>query len=86
MTFYEKYAMEQSLSVRALEKAVQSNVILRLKSDKTEDQKTQILQPKDIIKDPYILDFLGLEDIKNGQENLLEDALIQHLKKIIRIR
>lgn len=83
MEFYENYAIEQKLSVRELEKAVQSNVILRLKSSHNEIKPAQILEPKDIVKDPYILDFLGLEEIKNGEENLLEDNLIQHLEKFL---
>jgi len=83
MKFYEKYAIEQNLSVRELEKAVQSNVILRLESDTSKDQNPYHLQPKDIIKDPYILDFLGLDEIKNGEENLLENSLILHLEKFL---
>lgn len=83
MKFYENYAIEQNLSVRELEKAVQSNVILRLKSNKKQVQQIQTLQPKDIIKDPYILDFLGLEEIRSGQEHLLENSLIQHLEKFL---
>lgn len=83
MKFYENYAVEQNLSVRELEKAVQSNVILRLQSNKKQVQQIQTLQPKNIIKDPYILDFLGLEEIRSGQEHLLENSLIQHLEKFL---
>ncbi len=83
MKFYEKYAIEQNLSVRDLEKAVQSNVMLRLKSSQNKDQKLQTLQPKDVIKDPYILDFLGLEEIKSGEENLLENSLIENLENFL---
>lgn len=83
MKFYEEYAIDRNLSVRELEKAVQSNLILRLKSDKSKDHEVENLQPKDIIKDPYILDFLGLDEIKNGEENLLENSLIHHLEKFL---
>jgi len=82
MQFYEKYAIEQKLSVRELQKAVQSNTILRT----NQEQKvltTSTLKPKEIIKDPYILDFLGLDEIKNGQEKILENRLIKHLEKFL---
>jgi predicted nuclease of restriction endonuclease-like (RecB) superfamily len=83
MSFYEKYAIEQNLSVRQLENAVQSNLFLRLKSASKEKNEKNVLQPKDVIKDPYILDFLGLEEIENGQEHLLESKLIENLEKFL---
>jgi len=90
MKFYEQYAIQENLSVRGLEKAVKTNTMLRLlkggKDQKTKDnQETSkpILSPKEIIKDPYILDFLGLDEIKEGQESLLESKLIEHLEKFL---
>jgi len=82
MQFYEKYAIEQRLSVRGLQKAVQSNTILRA----NQEQKaltTTTIKPKEVIKDPYILDFLGLDEIHNGQEKILENRLIEHLEKFL---
>ena len=82
MKFYEQYAIEQNLTVRELQKAVQKNTILRV------DKNQQVLsitpsKPKDIIKDPYILDFLGLDEINQGDEKLLESKLIEHLEKFL---
>ena len=82
MSFYEQYAIEQNLTVRELQKAVQNNTILRV------DKKQKVLsmkpsKPKDIIKDPYILDFLGLDEINQGEEKLLESRLIEHLEKFL---
>lgn len=82
MKFYEQYAIEQNLSVRQLQQAVQSNAILRIKSEHNELSITQN-RPKDIIKDPYILDFLGLDEIQNGEEKVLENKLIEHLEKFL---
>lgn len=79
--FYERLAKEQKLSVRKLERAVQSNTMLRLKGKNTIEQGT--LQPRDIIKDPYILEFLGLDEIKEGQEGTLESKIIEHLEKFL---
>ena len=44
---------------------------------------TTTRKPKEIIKDPYILDFLGLDEVKSGQEKILENRLIEHLEKFL---
>jgi len=82
MKFYEQYTIEHNLTVRELQKAVQNNTILRV------DTKQKILsstpsKPKDIIKDPYILDFLGLDEVNQVDEKLLESKLIEHLEKFL---
>ena len=82
MKFYESYAIEQKLSVRELQKAVQNNTILRLE-EKKQDSKISQIKPKEIVKDPYILDFLGLEEIKTGEEKVLENKLIEHLENFL---
>jgi hypothetical protein len=82
MKFYEKYAIEQKLSVRGLQKAVKSNMILRTSREK-KSLTISTLKPKDIIKDPYVLDFLGLDEVKTGQEKMLENRLIEHLEKFL---
>ena len=82
MKFYEEYAIEQKLSVRELQKAVQSNVILRV-STAQKKLTTKDTKPKDIIKDPYILDFLGLDEINQNKESILENKLIEHLEKFL---
>lgn len=82
MNFYEQYSIDQSLSVRELQKAVQNNVILRMPSDQ-KILTTKETKPKDIIKDPYILDFLGLDEIKEYDESTLENKLIEHIEKFL---
>jgi len=82
MKFYENYAIKNKLSVRELQKAVQSNLILRVPLEQKELTNKQS-KPKEIIKDPYILDFLGLDDIKQGQESILGNKLIEHLEKFL---
>ncbi len=82
MKFYEQYAIEQNLTVRELQKAVQNSTILRV------DTKQKVLsttpsKPKDIIKDPYILDFLGLDEVVQVDEKVLESKLIEHLEKFL---
>lgn len=82
MKFYENYAIKNKLSVRELQKAVQSNLILRVPLEQKELTNKQN-KPKEIIKDPYILDFLGLDEIKQGQESILGNKLIEHLEKFL---
>jgi predicted nuclease of restriction endonuclease-like (RecB) superfamily len=82
MRFYEQYAIQQRLSVRELQKAVAKNTFLRVKQ--SEKQLTAgKTSPRDVIKDPYILDFLGLDEICEGEENMLETKLIEHLEKFL---
>ena len=80
--FYQQYAISNNLSVRQLQQAVQSNIILRLPEPKNTHSKKQI-SPKEIIKDPYVLDFLGLDEVGEGQEKLLENKLVEHLEKFL---
>ncbi|MEA2017754.1 MAG: PDDEXK nuclease domain-containing protein [Campylobacterota bacterium] len=82
MKFYEQYAIEQNLTVRQLQKEVQNNTILRV-SQTQKSLSIKPSKPKDIIKDPYILDFLGLDEITQGKEKLLESKLIEHLEKFL---
>lgn len=39
--------------------------------------------PEDIIRDPYVLEFLGLEQSSSFYESDLEQALIDHLQKFL---
>ena len=39
--------------------------------------------PEDIIRDPYVLEFLGLEQNTDFYESDLEQALITHLQKFL---
>ena len=41
------------------------------------------LNPKDIIKDPYVLDFIGLKPDSSFYEKDLEEALITHLNEFL---
>jgi predicted nuclease of restriction endonuclease-like (RecB) superfamily len=40
-------------------------------------------KPEDIIKDPYILEFLGLDEKTNYTENDLEQAIIDKLEHFL---
>lgn len=70
--FYEIEAEKENWTVREMDRQISSCLyeILVLSCDKEEvkalSTKGQIIEkPKDIIKDPYVLEFLGLNEISN---------------------
>ncbi len=47
-------------------------------------EKGQIIEtPEDALKDPYVLEFLGLEEKEKWLESDLEQALMDHLQKLL---
>lgn len=87
--WYMNEAAEQNWSVRALERQINSlhyerMLMSRDKSPIAEEMraKTALLapEPKDFIKDPYVLEFLGLQDNPSFREADLEQAIIGKLQ------
>jgi predicted nuclease of restriction endonuclease-like (RecB) superfamily len=87
--WYMNEAAEQNWSVRALERQINSLYYERLKMSRDkepvikemqEKTKTLVSTPKDFIKDPYVLEFLGLKDDPNFRESDLEQAIIGKLQ------
>lgn len=88
--FYEIEAINNNWSLRELKRQMNSALYERLvlSRDKKKvlelSQKGQLIEkPQDIIKDPYILEFLGLEEKADYSENDLESAIINHIEKFI---
>lgn len=88
--FYEIEAIENNWSLRELRRQIDSALYQRLVLSKDKEKvkflalKGQIIEKtKDVIKDPYILEFLGLEEQHNYSENELETAIINNLEKFI---
>ena len=50
---------------------------------KLASQGLAVTNPADAIKDPYILDFLGLPDSKQLHESELEAAIIKNLQEFL---
>ena len=46
-------------------------------------KREQAKTPEDVIRDPYVLEFLGLEQSASFYESDLEQALIDHLQKFL---
>jgi len=87
--YYLQEAVEQSWGTRALDRQISSLAYERILSSqnkmevkKYEDSIAQkdILTPHDIIKDPYVLEFLDLPANTNFYEKDLEKALIDKLQ------
>jgi predicted nuclease of restriction endonuclease-like (RecB) superfamily len=85
--YYLAEAREQNWSVRTLERNLKSKYYERLLStQKKVVAKTVAQKSKDadtLIKDPYVLEFLGLPEDSAGKESRLESAIIGHLQEFL---
>lgn len=88
--FYEIEAINNGWSLRELKRQMDSALYERLvlSRDKKKvlelSQKGQLIEkPQDIVKDPYILEFLGLDEKAIYSESDLETAIINHIEKFI---
>ena len=88
--FYEIEAIQNNWSLRELKRQVNSSLYERLVLSKDKEKvkelavKGQIIEkPQDIIKDPYILEFLGLDEKSDYSENKLETEIINKLEMFL---
>lgn len=88
--FYLKEAVECAWSVRQLERQINSFYFQRLLASQNKDivkQETEKnntpVSPSEILKDPYILEFLDLKENKDYLEADLEAALIGRLQDFL---
>ena len=92
-SFYEKEALNANWSVRELKRQIDSSLFERLLLSRGDANKEQVLslalkgneisQPSDIIRDPYVFEFLGLPEDKPMMESDLERALVQQIEKFL---
>jgi predicted nuclease of restriction endonuclease-like (RecB) superfamily len=89
-TFYMEEAVKAQWSTRQLERQINSFFYERLLSSQNKDAVANEIQelepakkPEDIIRDPYVLEFLGLTPNEDFYESDLEQALITHLQKFL---
>ena len=91
--FYEKEAINANWSVRELKRQVDSSLFERLLLSRGDTNKEQVLalalhgnelsKPADVIRDPYVFEFLGLPEDKPFLESDLERALVQQIEKFL---
>ncbi|MBK8481861.1 MAG: DUF1016 family protein [Proteobacteria bacterium] len=88
--FYEIEAAKESWSVRELERQVASLLFERLAKSRNKDevlalakQGQTITAPKDVVKDPFVLEFLDLQERSAWLERDLEQAIIDRLESFL---
>ena len=91
--FYEKEAINANWSVRELKRQISSSLFERLLLSNGETNKKKVLElalkgneiakPEDIVKDPYVFEFLGLPENKPMMESDLEEALVRQIEKFL---
>ena len=89
--FYIEECIKSNWSTRQLERQITTLFYERLLSSKDKEKvskeiyklEPQIKKAEDIIRDPYVLEFLGLPENTSFLEKNLEQALIDHLQKFL---
>ena len=88
--FYEAQTATHNWSTRELERQIDSLVYERvlLSSEKRaaldkSEQGSEKYAPADFVKDPFVLEFLGLKASPELSESQLEGALIEHLQEFL---
>lgn len=90
--WYMEESVKSNWSVRALERQIGTFYYERILSSKEKEpviseaiKNTKDLQltAKDIIKDPYVLEFLELKDNKSFRESELESALLEKIQEFL---
>ena len=92
-SFYEKEAVNSNWSVRELKRQIDSSLFERLLLSHGDANKEQVLalaekgieiaEPSDLIRDPYVFEFLGIPEDKPMLESDLERALVQQIEKFL---
>ena len=88
--FYVEECKRGNWSVRQLERQINSLCYERLLTSRDKDsivdeiiRKEPAVTTKDIIKDPYVLEFLGLDPSSKNYEADLEQSLIDHIQRFL---
>lgn len=88
--FYEIETAKQNWSVRQLKRQYASSLYERLALSRNKDEVMRqanegqpIEKPSDILKNPFTLEFLGLEERTSYSESDLEEAIISKLQQFL---
>jgi len=89
ISFYVKESEKENWSVRELKRQMKNMLFhrLALSKDKTgvlrlAEKGTEIINPADVVKDPYVFEFLGIPH-QHPLESELEAKLIQNLEQFL---
>ncbi len=91
--FYEKECLRSAWSVRELKRQINTSLYERLLLSDGKPNKQKVLElakkgqeittPEDIMKDPYVFEFLGIPDKKPIVESELEKALVRQIENFL---
>ena len=88
--FYEIESIQNNWSLRELRRQIDSALYERLVLNRDKEKvkelafKGQVIEkPEDVVKDPYILEFLGLSERSDYSETDLETSIINNLEKFL---
>jgi predicted nuclease of restriction endonuclease-like (RecB) superfamily len=88
--FYLKHSLNENLSVRELQRQIDSSLFERLALSKDKKGVLQLLEkgnlakkPTDTVKDPYVLDFLKIPQNTKVTEKDLEQKIIDNLQMFL---
>ncbi len=76
---YIEHAIDGNWDTRTLQRNIKTQYIGRI----LDAEKVERATPQNLIKDPYIFEFLGLTTESKLTENRIETALISHLQKFL---
>lgn len=92
-SFYEKETINSGWSVRHLKRQIASSLFERLLLSEGKPNKEKVMQlakdgqvinnPSDLLKDPYVFEFLGITENKPILEKDLELKLIRHIEDFL---
>ncbi len=89
-SFYEVECAKSGWSVRELQRQIGSLLFERLARSRDKEgvlalarEGHEVHQPIDLIKDPYVLEFVGLPESARWLESDLEEALISRLQSFL---
>ena len=88
--FYEIEAQEQNWTLRELKRQFNSGLFERLALSRDPNAIRELAQighhvskPEDLLKEPYILEFLGLAEKTSYSESDLETAIVTHVERFL---
>jgi predicted nuclease of restriction endonuclease-like (RecB) superfamily len=89
-SFYEIEAAQQGWTLRELRRQFDAGLYERLALSRDKQairdlalQGQNVAKPQDLLKDPYVLEFLGIEEKARYSESDLESAIVTHIEKFL---
>ncbi len=91
--FYEKECVNSNWSVRELKRQLETSLFERLLLSEGKDNKKKVYElakvgqtlstPEDILKEPYVFEFLDIKETKPILEKDLERKLVKHMEEFL---